>query len=262
MNFFWSQRLEMDLKWTRDHSYWNVTICSRDSHSNANKGHRFPKCTLAGHSIGQTFALWANVILFLQAFQQSIVTLWIMPWSTPIGLRHEVLAVAREGKRQCAIAHRVGITHVTINHILQRHATTGSLGPGSPQYSERTALKVHVLWLRGCATCMESGLAARLSTIDLWPVAIVLAGPWGRPHWLPIITECAWPVHRGGGIWPSPNGSTSSLATSPDSNFILLMARWGCVVCQGSASLRIARWIESRQVVGPSTCKITSCAPG
>ena len=137
MNFFWSQRLEMDLKWTRDHSYWNVTICLRDSHSNANKGHRFPKCTSAGHSIGQTLALWANVILFLQAFQKIIVILWIMPWSTPIGLRHDVLAVAHEGKRQYAIALRVGITHVTINYILLRHATTGSLGPGkSPVFRE------------------------------------------------------------------------------------------------------------------------------
>ena len=115
--------------------------------------------------------------------------------------------------------------------------------------SERTALKVHVLWLRGSETCMESGLA---TTIDLWPGSTVLMGPWGRPHWLPIIAECAWRRHRGGGIWPSPKGSTSVLATSPASNLIMLMDGWACVACQGKASLRNARWLESRHVGGHS----------
>ena len=32
------------------------------------------------------------------------------------------------------------------------------------------------------------------------------------------------------------------------------MAEWGHIVFQGKASLRIACWIESRQMVGPSTC--------
>ena len=62
---------------------------------------------------------------------------------------------------------------------------------------------------------------------------------------------CARRGHRSGGIWSSPNGSTWSLATSPDSNCILSRAGWGCIVCQGNASLTIARWIKSRQMVGP-----------
>ena len=54
-----------------------------------------------------------------------------MPRPTLIGLRHKVLALAREGMLgQGAIAHRVGSTRATVNRILQRHATTGSLEPG------------------------------------------------------------------------------------------------------------------------------------
>ena len=48
-----------------------------------------------------------------------------MPRPTPIGLKHKVLALAREGMCQGAIADRVGIMRATVNRILQTHATTG-----------------------------------------------------------------------------------------------------------------------------------------
>ena len=53
-----------------------------------------------------------------------------MPRPTPIGLRHEILALAREGMPQGDIAGRVGVRRETVNRILHRHATTGSLEPG------------------------------------------------------------------------------------------------------------------------------------
>lgn len=53
-----------------------------------------------------------------------------MPRPTPIGLRHEVLALAREGMRHGDIAARVGIARRTVIRILQRHAITGNLEPG------------------------------------------------------------------------------------------------------------------------------------
>ena len=53
-----------------------------------------------------------------------------MPRPIPIGIRHEVLALAHEGMRQNAIAGRVGLTHATINRILPRHVATGTLEPG------------------------------------------------------------------------------------------------------------------------------------
>ena len=49
---------------------------------------------------------------------------------TPIGIRHEVLALAHEGMQQRVIAGRVGLTLATINGILQRHAATGTLLSG------------------------------------------------------------------------------------------------------------------------------------
>ena len=49
---------------------------------------------------------------------------------TPMGIRHEVFALAREGIKQGAIAARVGLTRATVNRILKRHAATGSLVPG------------------------------------------------------------------------------------------------------------------------------------
>ena len=47
-----------------------------------------------------------------------------------MGIRHEVFALAREGIKQGAFAARVGLTCATVNRILKRYATTGSLVPG------------------------------------------------------------------------------------------------------------------------------------
>ena len=52
-----------------------------------------------------------------------------MPRPTPMGIRHEVFALARQGIKQGAIAARVGLTRATVNRILKRHAATGSLVP-------------------------------------------------------------------------------------------------------------------------------------
>ena len=54
----------------------------------------------------------------------------IMPHRTFIGIRHEALAHAHECMRQSVIAGCVGLTHATLNCILQRHAATGILVPG------------------------------------------------------------------------------------------------------------------------------------
>ena len=53
-----------------------------------------------------------------------------MPCSNPIDIRHEVLALAHGGMRQSAIAGCIGLTLATVNHILQRHATTRTFVPG------------------------------------------------------------------------------------------------------------------------------------
>ena len=62
-----------------------------------------------------------------------------MPRPTPMGIRHEVFALAREGIKQGAIAARVGLTRATVNRILKRHAATGSLVPGTSSGAPRKA---------------------------------------------------------------------------------------------------------------------------
>ena len=54
----------------------------------------------------------------------------IMLCPSPIGIRHEVLAIAQEAMQQSAMAGRVGLTDATVSCILQRHAATGNLVPG------------------------------------------------------------------------------------------------------------------------------------
>ena len=53
--------------------------------------------------------------------------------STPIGIRHEVLALAHEGMQLSAIAAHVGLTRATVNYILWRHAATGTYVQASPR---------------------------------------------------------------------------------------------------------------------------------
>ena len=53
-----------------------------------------------------------------------------MPNPPPIGVRHELHALAREGMPQSAIAGCVGRTCATVNPILRRHAATRTLVPG------------------------------------------------------------------------------------------------------------------------------------
>ena len=63
-------------------------------------------------------------------FFKSFLIVRTMPRPNPMGIRHEVFALAREGIKQGAIAARMGLTHATFNRILKRHAATGSLVPG------------------------------------------------------------------------------------------------------------------------------------
>ena len=60
-----------------------------------------------------------------------------MPRPTPMGIRHEVFALAREGIKQGAIAAHVGLTRATVNRILKRYAATGSLVPGKSSGAPR-----------------------------------------------------------------------------------------------------------------------------
>ena len=95
---------------------------------NLSIGGRSPK------SIFTLWQLWINICIF---FSKVFLIVRTMPRPTPMGIRHEVFALAREGIKQGAIAARVGLTRVTVNRILKRHAATGSLVPGKSSGAPR-----------------------------------------------------------------------------------------------------------------------------
>ena len=86
--------------------------------------------SIGGRSLKSIFTLWHPWINICILFWQVFLIVWSMPCPTPMGIRHEVFALARKGIKQGAIAARVGLTRATINRILKRHAATGSLVPG------------------------------------------------------------------------------------------------------------------------------------
>ena len=78
-------------------------------------------------TLNQYFLIFSKVFLIVRT----------MPRPTPMGIRHEVFALTREGIKQSAIDVRVGLTRATVNRILKRHAATGSLMPGKSSGAPR-----------------------------------------------------------------------------------------------------------------------------
>ena len=85
-------------------------------------------------------------------FSQVSMIVLIMTHPTPVGIWHEVLALAHEGMRQSTIAGRLGLTHASINRILWRHAANGTLVPGkstgAPQKTthRRDCVLLRMVW--------------------------------------------------------------------------------------------------------------------
>ena len=94
--------------------------------------------SIGGRSLKSIFTLWQlwiNICIFFQKFfwlfeQCPVQPLWVL------GMRCLHLPV-RALIKQGAIAARVGLTRVTVNHILKRHAATGSLVPGKSSGAPR-----------------------------------------------------------------------------------------------------------------------------
>ena len=172
---------------------------------------------------------------YLHIFSNVFLIVRTMPRPTPMGIRHEVFALAREGIKQGAIAARVGLTRATVNRILKRHAATGLWCQASLQglperqhlgktvhcwgWSDRIVSWVLGPWRRGWEICTEWGLVAQLFTTDSCPVVTGHIDPQRSPCWLPTTVVSAWSGRRGGGTWQWPTGSMSSSVMSRDSNF-------------------------------------------
>ena len=83
--------------------------------------------SLGGHFPKSAFVLWQVWINNWIFFSQSSLIVQIMPRPTSICIRHKVLALAHEGIPQNAIAGRICLTRATVDRILWRHASTGTL---------------------------------------------------------------------------------------------------------------------------------------
>ena len=172
---------------------------------------------------------------YLHIFSEVFLIVRTMPRPTPMGIRHEVFALAREGIKQGAIAARVGLTRAYVNRILKRHAAAGSLVPGKSSGAPRktTPRQDRALlrmvrqdrflsarpWRRGWEICTEWGLVAQRLTTDSCSVVTGHIDPQRSPCWLPTTVVSAWNGRRGGGTWQWPTGSMSSSVMSRDSNF-------------------------------------------
>ena len=155
--------------------------------------------------------------------------------SNPIGLRHVVLALAREGMRQSAITGRRGLTSATAYRIFRRHAATRTLVPGKSTgllgrphliktvlcwgWSDSIASQALGPYRCGWGICVELGLSGKLLTTSSSLVVTVVIYPKGSPCWPPTTAVTNWSGHRGGRTWHWSIASKSSSVTSPDSNF-------------------------------------------
>ena len=122
--------------------------------------------------------------------------------------RHKVLALARQGMWQGAIAGCVGLTRATVNRILRRHAATGTLVPGKSMGAHRktTPRQDHALLrmvqqsrfisVRGSTARMRNfyGMRAGRKTINnrLLSRGYCIYRPTGKP----TTTVSAWSEYR------------------------------------------------------------------
>ena len=88
--------------------------------------------SLGGHFPKSAFALWREEIDNCIFFSQFLLIVLIMPHSTPIGIRHEMLALAHGVMWQIVllVSGSYSWRLATINHIMQSHAATRQLMSG------------------------------------------------------------------------------------------------------------------------------------
>ena len=98
----------------------NPTLSWPDFHFNDKWDGRSPKPKLE----------WSFPQICLAYFSQFSLIVLIVPCIAPLGISHEVVALAWEGMWQSAIASHVGLTCATINGILGTDVATRTLVPG------------------------------------------------------------------------------------------------------------------------------------
>ena len=157
--------------------------------------------SISGRSPKSNFTLWQLWINICIFFSKVFLIVRTMPRPTPVGIRHEVFALAREGIKQGAIAACVGLTRATVNRILKRHAATGSLVPGKSSGAPRKTIprqdrallrmvrQDRFLSARALTARMRNlygmGLVAQRLTTDSCPVITGHIDTQRSPCWLP-----------------------------------------------------------------------------
>ena len=198
--------------------------------------------SLDGHvlDLPSHYCKFESIIAFFSQFSMIVL---IMTHPTLVGIRHEVLALAREGMPQSTIAGCVGLTRACINRILQRHAVNGTFVPGksteAPQktthrrdcvfrmvwqdrFKSARALTVRLRNLYGMrAGRWQHVICSNESSFQLYPVDGRL-----RVHRLPnehFQQRCqAYRVQAGGGsihVWEAYNSGAKSSLVLPDRYF-------------------------------------------
>ena len=119
---------EIGMIWTRDCSPTKSDTTLGRHSMQGQVGSSFPQINV--HTV-------TTLNQYLHIFSKVFLIVRTMLQPTPMGIRHEVFALAREGIKQGAIAARVGLTRATVNRILKRHAATGSLVPGKSSGAPR-----------------------------------------------------------------------------------------------------------------------------
>ena len=157
----------------------------------------------------------------------------MMPRPTTIGIRHEVLTLAREGMWQGAVADQVGLTRATVKSILQRHTAPRTLVSGKPTEAQRktTPCKDRALMrmVREDRFMNDRALMARMRNLygmragrktinnQLFSRGHRAYRPTSKVSscWLITTAVSTWGGHTGGRLWQWFIGSMSSSVTIP-----------------------------------------------
>ena len=163
--------------------------------------------------------------------------------SNPIGIRHDVFALTREGMQQSANAGHLRVTRATVNHIIWRHAATGALVPGKSTGAPRktTPHQDHVFLMK---ILQDRFISARALTVRMRNLYGMRNG-WKTinkqlfSHGYRAYRPKRKPLFEVGTEVTEPIGSMSSSVMSPDSNLTQWMAGLGYVVYLWTLSAKV-----------------------
>ena len=221
--------------------------------------------SLGGHSHKSALALW-QIQINNRMFSPFSLIVLIIPRPTPIGIRHEVLALANEGMLQSAVAGCVGLTCAAINSILCKHAATGTLMPSKPMGALQKVTPHKACFVEdGQTGSLHKCLAAWMRNLHVMRAGrktisnlLLFHGYRAhRPTREPLFTAKHHPLHlERAQSWQNLTmaiGSMSSSVNSPDFHLHPVDSRVRVCCLTGECLHQSAKLIGSKLVVLPYT---------